>query len=140
MGADMLDTTETDTLIGVHKNVALHALVSYDRVPLEMGRDKCQVKGVNRVFLTGPRPYESHHESRSFGAGFLVLPYGQVNAWVVSRRGCSGLIMLVASTTSWGTQPHDMQTRSTRVVKRKNSAGRRLLKWPRSRAKHSSQK
>ncbi len=39
-----------------------------------MGRDKCQIAGVYAGCLTGSRPYESHHESRSLWPVFLFHP------------------------------------------------------------------
>ena len=70
VGADELQATEAGAMIRVHKHV-LHAPSSLDKVFLEMGRDRCQITVVYTGYLMGPRPYENHHESRSFGPVFL---------------------------------------------------------------------
>jgi hypothetical protein len=43
-------------------------------VSLEMRRDTCQIAGVDAGILTGPRPDEFHHESRSVWPAFLFPP------------------------------------------------------------------
>ena len=52
MGADVLDTAEAHTLVSAYPN---HALPPVKGVPLETGREKCQLPVVETVHLTGLR-------------------------------------------------------------------------------------
>jgi len=40
MGADMLNPAKANAIVSVHKDTSLHAPSPYEKVPLEMGRDK----------------------------------------------------------------------------------------------------
>lgn len=120
VGADMLDTTETDTLVSVHKHIVFHALVSYATgFPLNLGATNASLV-VQTVSSGGAAPCESHHESRSIVTGFLFSPLpGGLAGWRHRQRHSLICFQRIAASQHLGVMPESYHRLSSAPINAK---------------------